>query len=104
MQKDGSLYYWDLRLERLMALASETAGRNLTLAEWQQFLPSEPYRPTFLDWPYPPPLFLYRPFSINKDDCKRISTNLSIKAWNSFFPGQPYRKSFPDQPVPEARE
>ena len=101
MRRDGSLCHWDLPMERLMALASGTAGRNLTLAEWQQFFPDEPYRPTSLDWPYPPPSFLNRPFSIDTDAYENIMVNMSESAWNSFFPGHPYRELFPDRAKPE---
>jgi hypothetical protein len=38
---------WDLRLERWREAACELAGRNLTRAEWERYLPTnEPYRET----------------------------------------------------------
>jgi len=35
---------WDLSLERLLRLACQTAGRNLTRDEWHEYLPGEDYR------------------------------------------------------------
>jgi hypothetical protein len=43
---DQAAYIWQPRLEDLMALACATAGRNLTLAEWELFIGSEPYHKT----------------------------------------------------------
>ncbi len=43
---DGNVRLWPLKLEDLSSVACRTAGRNLTLEEWQQFLPGQPYRPT----------------------------------------------------------
>ena len=50
---DRSMESWMKRLEELVALASTTAGRNLTKEEWDQFFPDEPFRPTFPDLPAP---------------------------------------------------
>jgi WD40 repeat protein len=44
---DGSIRVWTMELPALIAVASERAGRNLTLSEWQRFLPDTPYRKTF---------------------------------------------------------
>ena len=35
----------------LIDLACQTSGRNMTLAEWQQVLPDQPYRKTCPQWP-----------------------------------------------------
>lgn len=43
---DGTARLWDLRLDRLVDLACRTAGRNLTKAEWEQYLGSQPYQRT----------------------------------------------------------
>jgi hypothetical protein len=41
----------NLNLDELMAVACQTAGRNLTLDEWQQALGDVPYRKTCADLP-----------------------------------------------------
>ena len=46
---DGTVYLWDLAVGDWTALACRTAHRNLFAAEWQQFLPDEPYHPTCPD-------------------------------------------------------
>jgi WD40 repeat protein len=48
---DGTIRAWPLRSEILRKAAREVAGRNLSLAEWNQLLPDEPYRATFVDLP-----------------------------------------------------
>jgi hypothetical protein len=40
-------------MDTLLKHASQTAGRNLTCEEWQQFFGDEPYRPICSDFPYP---------------------------------------------------
>ena len=49
-----NLDVWTLDTRQLIALARQTAGRNLTFAEWKEFFPGESYRPTFPDLPVPP--------------------------------------------------
>jgi WD40 repeat protein len=44
--EDQAAFIWQPRLDDLRALACATAGRNLTIAEWQLFIGSEPYRKT----------------------------------------------------------
>jgi hypothetical protein len=44
--ENQAAYLWQPRLEDLRALACASAGRNLTIAEWQLFIGSEPYRKT----------------------------------------------------------
>jgi WD40 repeat protein/energy-coupling factor transporter ATP-binding protein EcfA2 len=39
---DGKARLWPLKLEELSHIACQTAGRNLTQEEWQQFLPGNP--------------------------------------------------------------
>jgi WD40 repeat protein len=47
-----SLQLWNLDLEAWPNIACQAAGRNLTLAEWEQFGPKdEPYRATCPQWP-----------------------------------------------------
>ena len=49
----GRIIFHDMRLTSWQALACQRANRNLTRAEWQQYLPGEPYRPTCPDLPVP---------------------------------------------------
>ena len=49
----GAIEYYDLRLPIWQALACQRANRNLTKAEWQQYLPDEPYRRTCPNLPAP---------------------------------------------------
>jgi WD40 repeat protein len=48
---DGSAKVWQIDLSILVKKAEHIAGRNLTLAEWQQFFGEERYRRTFPDLP-----------------------------------------------------
>jgi WD40 repeat protein len=48
---DNSLILWDLDLRAWRRRACETAGRNLTIAEWEQYVGAEPYRTTCRQWP-----------------------------------------------------
>ena len=48
--EDGTARLW-LPLDALQDLACHRVGRNLTLAEWQQLLPGEPYQTTCAEWP-----------------------------------------------------
>ena len=41
---DGVVYRWDTDLERALDFACRMAGRDVTEAEWRQFLPAQPYR------------------------------------------------------------
>jgi WD40 repeat protein len=41
----GRAYLWDIRPGELARHACEVAGRRLTRAEWQEFLPGRPYAP-----------------------------------------------------------
>ncbi|WP_207084169.1 BTAD domain-containing putative transcriptional regulator [Nocardioides sp. S5] len=41
---DGTVYRWDTDLDRAIDFACQMAGRDLTEAEWAQFLPAQPYR------------------------------------------------------------
>jgi WD40 repeat protein len=47
---DGSLIFWDLRPASWEAKACAQAGRNLTRAEWDQFVVGD-YRQTCPQWP-----------------------------------------------------
>jgi WD40 repeat protein len=38
---------WDVNFDSWQRRAAEIAGRNLTREEWSNYLPDEPYRPTF---------------------------------------------------------
>ncbi len=48
---DGLIIRWNLDSASWPALACRVAARNLTWEEWQQYLGSEPYRPTCPDIP-----------------------------------------------------
>ncbi|MFQ5799364.1 MAG: WD40 repeat domain-containing protein, partial [Bacteroidota bacterium] len=50
---DGTILLWDVSLESWQARACSIANRNLTRAEWQQFLGDESYRKTCPDLPGP---------------------------------------------------
>ena len=39
---DGTVYRWDTDLDRAIDVACQMAGRDLTEAEWAQFLPAQP--------------------------------------------------------------
>jgi WD40 repeat protein len=41
----GRAYLWDIRPASLIRQACDIAGRQLTRAEWQQFLPGHDYDP-----------------------------------------------------------
>jgi WD40 repeat protein len=48
---DGSLRLWTVPSESLALEICAVVGRNLTHAEWQQYFPNKPYRPTCTEWP-----------------------------------------------------
>jgi WD40 repeat protein len=48
---DGRLLRWELDPVSWARTACEVAGRNLSAAEWDQFLPGKPYRATCPEWP-----------------------------------------------------
>jgi WD40 repeat protein len=43
---DGAIQRWTVRLDDLITVACTTAGRNLTIAEWDQIFDTAPYRAT----------------------------------------------------------
>ena len=47
----ASSVYGCQHTQDLIDLACQTSGRNMTLAEWQQVLPDQPYRKTCPQWP-----------------------------------------------------
>ena len=51
--EDGTARVWDLDPKRLIDLASQVVGRNLTLAEWDQFFKTsiDDYHRTFKNLP-----------------------------------------------------
>jgi len=49
--RDSTARLWNLRLDELVDLACRIAGRNLTRAEWNQYLPGQAYRKTCEQWP-----------------------------------------------------
>ncbi len=49
--QDGVVRLWLPDTQDLIDLACQTSGRNMTLAEWQQVLPDQPYRKTCPQWP-----------------------------------------------------
>jgi WD40 repeat protein len=48
---DGSLTFWDLRPSSWERAACDSAGRNLTQAEWRQYVGDRPYEQTCAQWP-----------------------------------------------------
>ena len=44
--QDATAGVWHVKLEDLINLACDTAGRNFTQAEWEKFFPGQAYRPT----------------------------------------------------------
>ncbi|MGC9347730.1 MAG: WD40 repeat domain-containing protein [Anaerolineae bacterium] len=48
---DGLLRRWDVDPDSWRGRACAIAGRNLTQAEWAQYMPNEPYRVTCEQWP-----------------------------------------------------
>jgi WD40 repeat protein len=50
----GGVVLWDVDIDSWPRLARGRANRNLTRAEWRQYFPDTPYRPTFDDLPVPP--------------------------------------------------
>jgi WD40 repeat protein len=53
-RRQGGVVLWDVDLDSWRRLAGQTANRNLTRAEWRQYFPDKPYRPTFHDLPVSP--------------------------------------------------
>jgi len=51
---DKTIILWDVDPESWQAHACQIAGRNLTRAEWQQYIGDEPYRKTCEQWPLEP--------------------------------------------------
>jgi WD40 repeat protein len=49
--EDGRLTFWRLKIDDLVESACQVAGRNLTVAEWEQFFPGDAYRQTCPEWP-----------------------------------------------------
>jgi WD40 repeat protein len=50
---DGTVRQYYTRLEDVIGVACERVSRNLTRAEWQQFMNNQPYRATCPDLPVP---------------------------------------------------
>jgi len=48
---NGTIESWDLDLDRLLELAREVGGRNLSHSEWSEFFGRVPYRRTFPNLP-----------------------------------------------------
>jgi hypothetical protein len=46
-----SVVLWDVDLDHWEATACRIAGRNLSQAEWNQYLPGQPYHVTCSQWP-----------------------------------------------------
>ena len=47
----GTTVLWDLDVHDWERSACRIAGRNLTRAEWRQYLPDQPYHQTCTQWP-----------------------------------------------------
>jgi WD40 repeat protein len=52
--RSGTVLLWNLETPFLLEQTCWRAGRNLTRAEWAQYLPHEPYRATCPQWPLEP--------------------------------------------------
>jgi WD40 repeat protein len=50
---DGLAVVWDLDVSHWTDTACRIAGRNFTKAEWNQYLPDQPYQRTCAQWPEP---------------------------------------------------
>jgi WD40 repeat protein len=48
---DATVRVWTMDVNALAELACQIAGRNLTQAEWAQYLPGTPYHQTCAQWP-----------------------------------------------------
>jgi WD40 repeat protein len=48
---DGTIRLWDMDPESWAARVCQIAGRNLTQAEWELYLPGVPYEKTCAQWP-----------------------------------------------------
>lgn len=48
---DDTIILWDMNIDSWQARACRIANRNLTLLEWQQYLPDEPYHVTYPNLP-----------------------------------------------------
>jgi WD40 repeat protein len=52
--RGSSVVVWDMDFESWKRRAARIANRNFSRDEWRQYLPDEPYRPTFPELPVPP--------------------------------------------------
>lgn len=57
VHQDNSLRHWTLHADKLKELACRTAGRNLSVAEWEQYFPGRPYEKTCANLPLHPSYF-----------------------------------------------
>ena len=48
---DGMIILWDVGVESWQTRVCSIASRNLTQAEWNLYLPGQPYRKTCDQWP-----------------------------------------------------
>ena len=48
---NGYVALWDIDIAHWEQMACAIAGRNLSRAEWQQYLPDQPYHVTCPQWP-----------------------------------------------------
>jgi WD40 repeat protein len=48
---DSTVILWDVRIATWKARACEIVARNLTHAEWEEYLPGQPYQKTCAQWP-----------------------------------------------------
>ena len=51
---DGTIILWDINPQSWVQETCQRVGRNLTRAEWEQYLPNEEYRKTCQQWPPEP--------------------------------------------------
>jgi WD40 repeat protein len=48
---DSTVLVWDVSFASWRARACAAAGRNLTRAEWDQYVTGQPYHATCAEWP-----------------------------------------------------
>jgi WD40 repeat protein len=52
--QDKTVILWNIGAESLIERTCQRVGRNLTRAEWAQYVPDEPYSATCPQWPIDP--------------------------------------------------
>jgi WD40 repeat protein len=68
----GAVVLWDIDLDSWRGRAGQIANRNFTGAEWRQYFPGTPYRPTFVNLSIPPEAALSTPPGTPTQDMRRM--------------------------------